>query len=175
MRRGATVARGQRNAGQKRRTEELGVARLCGRTGRGTGDDTNALAGRRRSVCRADERVVIGSESSAGVAERSGKGALVNLFEPATAVVQKDRDRFAKGGGGEDKINGVVAIDVARQDLQAPGWGYDSDGLAAAGSQLKPNRVNALARVGTGDFDAGQVGMQVSVKISDGERWAGCF
>lgn len=119
--------------------------------------------------------MVIGSEPCAGVAERSGKGVLVNLFEPATAVVEKNRDRFAKGGGREDKINGVVAVDVARQDLQATGWGYDSDGLAATGSQLKPNRVNGLARIGTGDFDAGQVGMQVAVKISDGERWAGCF
>src|SRR6202007_453213 len=107
----------------------------------------NAGTRRRGSVCRADERVVIGTESCAAVAERSGKGGLVNLFEPAWAVVEKNRDWFTKGSGGQDEINGVVAVDVARQDLQAARRGYHSDGRGASGSQLTPKRVYGLAGV----------------------------
>ena len=83
------------------------------------------------------------------------------------AVIEKNRDRLIKPRAGQNQIKGMVAVDVARHDLQAARRGNDQNPLALASRNLQPNPVVCQGNITSPGFNISQVGTTIAVQISD--------
>jgi len=65
--------------------------------------------------------------------------------ENPVSVVKKNCHRFSRPGCCEDEVKGVIAIDIARNDLEAANRRVDLKYLTACSGELK---LNPIVRAG---------------------------
>jgi len=83
------------------------------------------------------------------------------------AIIEKNRHGLLKPRAGQNQIEGMVTVDVARHDLQAAGRGDDQNPLALASRNLQPNPVVCQGNITSPCFNIGQVGTAIAVQVSN--------
>jgi hypothetical protein len=86
------------------------------------------------------------------------------------AIVQKYRDGLPEPGGGEDQVNGMISVDVARFYPQASGRSDELHGLSPCSGELKLNPIGAGAGGVVSTLNAGQVRAMIAIEIGNGDR-----
>src|ERR1700723_171395 len=83
------------------------------------------------------------------------------------AVVQQDRYGLPEPCSGEDQVDGMISVDIARLDAETTRGRDKRHGFPARRGKLKLNPIGAGARYAASCLDAGQVEVAVAVKIGD--------
>lgn len=83
-------------------------------------------------------------------------------------VVEQNRDLLVQPSRAHEQVERVVAVHIARDDLQTADRGGNSETLRGAGSQPETNRVSrTVSGTAVLGFDTGEIRLVVSIKISD--------
>ena len=85
------------------------------------------------------------------------------------AFIQKNCYGLLKPRRGKDQIRNIIAVDVPRGDLNAAQRCDDPKRLSSGGAELKINPVVRAASIALARLNAGQVGLEIFVKIGDGK------
>ena len=85
------------------------------------------------------------------------------------AVVQQYRHRQLAPGCGEHEIGRMVAVDIARGDLQPACRSDDANGMGTNSGQMKLNPIICERRIAAAGLNDGQIRPQVAVKVRKGK------
>ena len=85
------------------------------------------------------------------------------------AVVQKNGHGQLAPGCGEHEIGRMVAVDIARGDLQSAGRSDDANGTGTSSGQLKLNPIICERRIAAAGLNDGQIRPQVAVEVRKGK------
>ncbi len=108
-----------------------------------------------------------------GLVERCGECGGFHAGKPAMAVVQQDRYGLPEPCGGEDQVDGVIAVDVACFDAETTRRRDELHGLSARRGELILNPVGTGSGCAATRLNAGQVQAAVAIKIGNCDRQAG--
>ena len=85
------------------------------------------------------------------------------------AVIYKDRDRAAEPGGGNNKVQGIVAVDITKEDLQPADGRGNTQELARSGAQPQSDPIALTRGAGLPILYGGNVRLVIAVEIRDGK------
>lgn len=85
------------------------------------------------------------------------------------SVIHKNGDWTMQEQGGYDNVEKVVAVHIARRELQSANRSGNANRLPRAGAQLESDPVLRLRIPASRDLNAGQVRQPVTIKIRNGE------
>lgn len=85
------------------------------------------------------------------------------------AVVQKNGHGQLAPGCGEHEIGRMVAVDIARGDLQPACRSDDANGMGTNSGQMKLNPIICERRIAAAGLNDGQIRPQVAVKVRKGK------
>jgi hypothetical protein len=87
-------------------------------------------------------------------------------------IIQKNGHGLVKPGSGYHQVRSVIAIDIARHNLQPSSRRDDQNGLASRRTELQLNPIIRSEDAARASSDRHQVRTKIPVKISDGKRQA---
>lgn len=87
-------------------------------------------------------------------------------------IVKKYCYGLIEPSSGENQVNGMVSIDIARLDPQAARRRDKSNRLQPDCGELELNPVVSIAGTVWPSLNAGQIWTHISVKIGNGKLWA---
>jgi hypothetical protein len=83
------------------------------------------------------------------------------------AVIEKNCDGLTKPRRGQNQIRGVIAVNIARNDLKPAGRRDDQNPLVLAGGNLQPNPVVCQGNIASPGLNISQVGATVPVQVGN--------
>ena len=85
------------------------------------------------------------------------------------AIVQKNGHGLLAPGCGEHQIGCMVAVDIARGDLQSACRSDDANRMGTNSGQMKLNPIICERRITAAGLNDGQIRTQVAVKVRKGK------
>jgi len=103
------------------------------------------------------------------IRKHSGEFHRIGNAEIPVAVIDQNRDRLIQPGRADNQINNVVAVNVARRDLQSANRSVHADGLPRARAQAEIDPVARMRRADQPSLDGGKIRPIVPIEIRDRE------
>jgi len=86
------------------------------------------------------------------------------------AIIEKNRYRLFKPRGRYHQIRRVIAVHIARGDMQSPGRRNNQNRLKPRRTELQLNPIIGSQNVTRAGFYSHQVGPQIPIEIGDSKR-----
>ena len=113
--------------------------------------------------------LVWGVQGPCGIRQRSGKSRGIVDREIPVSIIYEYSDRRFQPSRADDKIDDIVAVDIARGDFQSANRPGDADHLRRACTHPEANPIARVRHADQCGFNCGEVGAIVAVKVGNRE------